>query len=61
VAARRLGRIAQREHAGVEQQAAVAVLGQRGERILRDDTVAARSNGSNSEYASHCESLWNGT
>ena len=51
-----------REHAGVEQQAAVAVLGQAGERVEAGRRATpAHSSGSNSEYASHCDSLWNGT
>lgn len=40
VPARRVGLVAQRQHAGVEQQPAVAVLGQRGERVALDDAAS---------------------
>ena len=48
--AARVGVVAQREHAGVEQQAAVAVLGQAGQRVAaRCTATPAHSKGSSSE------------
>ena len=35
--------------------------GSAGQLIAAGDVTPAHSNGSNSEYASHCDSLWNGT